>query len=101
MQKAMAGVSQRRGVLETQRPLQPYDNSMLRFTSAEFGSQALEFYAKVICRVDGPGARYLLHFTSIPPIVPDLAEATHNQRQTSLIGCFNLGHPLRFNQRWR
>lgn len=69
MQKALAGVSQRRRALETQGPLQPYDNIMLRFTSAEFGSQALEFYAKVICRVDGPGARYLLHFTSIPPIV--------------------------------
>jgi len=65
----LVGVSHRRGVLETQEPLQPYDNIMLRFTSAEFGSQVLEFYSKVICRVDGPGPRYLLHFTSIPPIV--------------------------------
>lgn len=63
----LAGLSRRRGVLETWGPLQPYDNIMLRFTPAQYGSAALELYAKVIRTVDESEHRYLVHFTSIPP----------------------------------
>lgn len=63
----LAGLSCRRGVLETSEQLQPYDNLMLRVIPAKDGRPVLEVYAKVIRPVDEARHRYLVHFTSIPP----------------------------------
>jgi adenylate cyclase len=64
----LLSLSTRRAIVEVSCPLESYANIMLRL-EAGAGDEESELYAKVIHPVDGSIRRYLIHFTSVSPVM--------------------------------
>jgi len=65
----LVSLSHRRAVIEVPSPLSRYDNIMLRLVGMAGEEKAPELYAKVIRPIETSSKRYLIHFTSVPPVI--------------------------------
>jgi adenylate cyclase len=65
---ALVSLSQKRAVMEAAGPLPRYANIMLTLDAETGDENAAEIYAKVIRSTHESEDRYLIHFTSIPPV---------------------------------
>ena len=66
---ALVGLSHRRAVIETGGPLKRYTNLMVRLEAETDGEEVPELYAKVIRALDESRYRYVIHFTSVSPVM--------------------------------
>lgn len=64
-------LSPRQAILEAGSTVPLYSNLLVRLEAVEGDTQELELYAKVIRGVEEASCRYLLQFTSVPPVVRD------------------------------
>jgi adenylate cyclase len=65
---ALVSLSKKRAVMEAAGPLPRYSNIMFTLDAGTGDGKVAEIYAKVLRSPDETQNRYLIHFTSIPPV---------------------------------
>jgi hypothetical protein len=65
----LVALSRRQALMETAGPMAAYANLLLRLAPEGENEKPAELYAKTLRRVGESGARWQIHFTSVPPAV--------------------------------